>query len=154
MVVPHVRVGDLLVQHGYVSRENVEEAAELQREHHGKKLCSLLIEMGYLSERDLIHLVANHLRLPYLDLDGLDLDVEVIKYIPPEFAKEHQLVPVDRMGGMLSLAVVYPLKQEVVQELENMTRLAIKQVVCPKSDVDRVIRSYYELTLPGLRGRF
>ncbi len=144
------RVGDLLVEYGYVTREKVEEAARRQQETR-EKLCTALISMGYLTERDLVHFVANHLRVPHLDLDGYELDVEVIKYIPPEFAKRHQVVPIDRMGGMLSVAVVYPLSPEALRELENMTRLAIKQVVCPKGEVERVIRSYYEMTLPGLR---
>ncbi|MCU0611787.1 MAG: hypothetical protein MUE60_08375 [Candidatus Eisenbacteria bacterium] len=145
------RVGDLLVENGYVARERVEEAARQQATNR-EKLCTILIGMGYLTERDLVHFVANHLRVPHMDLDGYDLDIEVIKYIPPEFAKRHQVVPIDRMGGMLSVAVVYPLSADAVRELENMTRLAIKQVVCPKGEVDRVIRSYYEMTLPGLRG--
>jgi type IV pilus assembly protein PilB len=147
------RVGDLLVEHGYVTRERVEEAAR-QQVHRNERLCTILIEMGDLTERDLVHLVANHLRVPHMDLDGYELDIEVIKYIPPEFAKRHQVVPVDRMGGMLSVAVVYPLSTEAVRELENMTRLAIKQVVCPKGEIERVIRSYYEMTLPGLRSDF
>jgi type IV pilus assembly protein PilB len=150
MVYNKRRVGDLLVENGYVTREQVEECVAEQTKSKSK-LCTALIEMGYLSERDLVHFVANHLRVPYMDLDGYELDIEVIKYIPPEYAKKHQLVPVDRMGGMLSVAVVYPLHDDVVQELENMTRLTIKQVVCPKGEIDRVIRNYYELTLPGLR---
>lgn len=147
------RVGDLLVEHGYVTRERVEEAAR-QQAGTQQKLCTILIEMGFLTERDLVHFVANHLRVPHMDLDGYDLDIEVIKYIPPEFAKRHQVVPIDRMGGMLSVAVVFPMAAEVVRELENMTRLAIKQVVCPKGEVDRVVRNYYEMTLPGLRSGF
>ncbi len=144
------RVGDLLVEHGYVSRDEVEEAAEFQQQQGGK-LCTILIEKGFLTEEDLVHLVATHLQVPHIDLDGYDLDIEVIKYIPPEYAKNHQFVPIDRMGGMLSVAVVYPLPAEVIGELENMTRLTIKQVVCPKGEVERVIRAYYDMTLPGLR---
>lgn len=145
------RVGDLLVEHGYVTRERIEEAAR-QQAHTREKLCTILIGMGYLTERDLVHFVANHLRVPHMDLDGYELDIEVIKYIPPEFAKTHQVVPVDRMGGMLTVAVVYPLSPDTLRQLENMTRLAIKQVVCPKGEIERVIRNYYEMTLPGLRG--
>jgi hypothetical protein len=151
MAERQMRVGDYLVEYGYVTREEVEEAAEDQRQHGGK-LCSILIEKGCLAERDLVHFVANHLRVPHMELDGYDLDIEVIKYIPPEYAKSHQFVPIDRMGGMLSVAVVYPLSSEIVSELENMTHLTIKQVVCPKGEVERVIRAYYEMTLPGLRG--
>jgi len=147
------RVGDLLVEQGYVTRERVEEAAR-QQVHSREKLCTILVGMGYLTERDLVHFVANHLRVPHMDLDGYELDIEVIKYIPPGFAKRHQVVPIDRMGGMLSVAVVYPLSAEAVRELENMTRLTIKQVVCPKGEVERVIRNYYEMTLPGLRSDF
>lgn len=147
------RVGDLLVEHGYVSREKVEEAAREQSRTR-EKLCTILINKGYLTERDLVHFVANHLKVPHMELDGYDLDIEVIKYVPPEFAKQHQVVPVDRMGGMLTVAVVYPLSQETVRELENMTRLTIKQVVCPKAEVERVIRTYYDMTLPALRGGF
>lgn len=151
MAERRMRVGDYLVEYGYVTREEVEEAADHQKQHGGK-LCSILIEKGCLAERDLVHFVANHLKVPHMELDGYDLDIEVIKYIPPEYAKSHQFVPIDRMGGMLSVAVVYPLSSEIVSDLENMTHLTIKQVVCPKAEVERVIRAYYDMTLPGLRG--
>jgi type IV pilus assembly protein PilB len=142
------RSGELLVEEGIVSPEEVEHALKVQIERGGR-LCSVLIELGYLDERELVSFLSRKFKMPHLDLSDLDLDVEVIKYVSPEFAKENQVVPVDRVGGMLTVAVVYPLDTVDLRHIEDVSRLSVKQIAATRSDVLKVIRAYYEMTLPG-----
>ena len=131
-----------------VSAREVQHALTVQTERGGR-LCSILIDLGYLDERDLVSFLSSKFGMPHLDLSDLDLDVEVIKYVSPEFAKENQVVPVDRVGGMLTVAVVYPLDTVGVRHIEDLSRLSVKQIAATRSDVMKVIRAYYEMTLPG-----
>ena len=142
------RSGELLVEDGLVTSDEVEHALQVQTEKKDK-LCTILIDLGYLSEMGLVSFLARRFALPHLDLGDLDLDVEVMKYVSPEFAREYQVVPVDRVGGMLTIAVVYPLNTKLLRELENVSRLSVRQIAATRSDVSKVIRSYYEMTLPG-----
>lgn len=142
------RSGELLIEDGFVTRDEVEHALRIQKEKGGR-LCSVLMDLGHLAEKDLVSFLAKRFSLPHLDLCDLDLDVEVVKYVSPEFAKENQIVPVDRVGGMLTIAVVYPLTTSQLRELEDVSRLSVKQLAATRSDVMKVIRAYYEMTLPG-----
>ena len=142
------RSGELLVEEGIVSSEEVEHALKVQTER-GDRLCSVLIDLGYLDEHELVSFLSRKFGMPHLDLSDLDLDVEVIKYVSPEFAKENQVVPVDRVGGMLTVAVVYPLNTAGLRHIEDVSRLSVKQIAATRSDVLKVIRAYYEMTLPG-----
>ncbi len=142
------RCGELLVEDELVTADELEHALRVQDERR-ERLCSVLIDLGHLDEKDLVSFVARTFRLPHLDLTDLDLDVEVMKYVSPEFAKENQAVPIDRVGGMLTVAVVYPLDTKGLRNLENVSRLSVKQIAATRSDVLRVIKRYYEMTLPG-----
>jgi type IV pilus assembly protein PilB len=142
------RSGELLVEDGLVTADEVEHALRVQEEK-GDKLCTILMDLGHLDEKDLVSFLARRFSLPHLDLGDLDLDVEVVKYVSPEFAKQNQIVPIDRVGGMLTVAVVYPLSVSQLRELENLSRLSVKQLAASKSDVMKIVRRYYDMTLPG-----
>jgi type IV pilus assembly protein PilB len=142
------RSGELLVEDGLATPDEVEHALKIQGERGGR-LCTILMDLGHLDESDLVSFLAKRFALPHLDLGDLDLDVEVVKYVSPEFAKENQIVPVDRVGGMLTIAVVYPLSTSQLRELEEVSRLSVKQIAATRTDVMKVIRAYYDMTLPG-----
>lgn len=141
-MVERKRIGELLVWDGLVTQEQVEEALEVQKEKGGK-IVAILINLGHLEEDEFLQFLVQRSGVPNIDIANYEIGEEIINLVPADLARKHELLPIDKLGRLLTVAMVCPLDQATLDELSERTSLKIKPVLCSASDVREGIERYY-----------
>lgn len=136
------RIGEELVDAGLVTKAQVEEALQLQKERGGKTVENL-VALGYLTVEQFVRFQKSRPGMPSLDLSNYALPRDIVALVPRSFAVENQLIPIDKMGRTLTVGMSFPLDQPAIEALEEMTGLRVRPVLCSVEDVHAAIQRYY-----------
>jgi HD-like signal output (HDOD) protein len=136
------KIGELLVEGGWVTAEELEEALAIQREK-GDRIGNLLIDLGYLTEESFLDFLNTLSYTAAVDLSACEIEQELIDLVPEELARRLELVPVGKIGKVLTVGMVYPLDEKGKQELEHATGLKIRAVICSRTAVLHGLDRYY-----------
>src|SRR3972149_3275809 len=101
------RLGDLLVNEGLITQENLQRALSDQRGSN-EKLGSILVRLGLIQEDQLIGFLSRQYGIPSITLSQLDIDPEAVKLVPAPIARKYEGLPVKRTGNALTLAMADP----------------------------------------------
>ena len=137
------KLGDILKEAGLIDDFQLQSALSQQR-NWGGKLGAILLELEFVREEDLARVMAEILRIPYVNLFEPEIAESVIRMIKAEIAKKYQVVPVKKEGGALFLAMFDPLDLEAIDEIRFITGLNIKPTLAMKSEIKDAIRKYYD----------
>lgn len=135
------RLGEILVDEGYITQEQLETALSLQKEG-GELLGRILIEQGYLTERALARAMANQLGLPFLSTENYQLSKEVVGLIPNEICFKYELIPLDRFGKTLTILMAGMVTVEVVETIQQLTGCDVFIYIGTSSDVQQALREW------------
>lgn len=134
----------VLRQHGLVGAAAVEEASLVQQDIP-KKTWDLLIDLGHVSSEDFHATMAKQKGIASIDLPNYHIPADVVEIIPGELAHRGVLMPVDKLGKLLTLAMACPLDVEVVAEVEAHTGLKVKPMLSTIDALKRTISTHYPL---------
>lgn len=137
------QLGELLVDCKLITRENLEEGLRVQREKGGL-LGQILVALGYTSEEAIAQSLTAQYGFPYLPLESYEIDAEVAKIVPIHVAKQYNLVAVDRVGGILTVAMSNPLNSEAIEDVEMITHFKVQVFVTTVTDVNNAIKRSYK----------
>ncbi len=144
------KLGDLLVQAGVLTRDQIEEALERQRSTPDRpKLGEVILQMGLTTEESILEVLSQALHLPSLDLDSSPPTAEATRHVPLVDAQNHSIVPVrlETAGHRrrLVLAMSDPTNVQVIDDLQFRTGMVVRPVITTASQVRRAIRQAYRL---------
>ena len=101
------RLGDLLVQSGKLTPQQLQQGLAAQKEKGGR-LGSNLVRLGFLSEKELVEFLSQHFGVPAIDLNRVEIDESVVKIIPADVARKYTILPVTKVGAKLTIAMIDP----------------------------------------------
>lgn len=143
-------MGELMVREGLISPADLERALQEQR-HHGGRLGYHLIRLGLMNVQRLSQFLRDSMGLIPYDLVSWIKDPSVTDLIPANLAQFYQVVPVEREGNTLTVAIADLDNPRIVPALEEFTGLSIDPVVCPRETVVRALEHFYGITKdPGV----
>ncbi len=137
-----MKIGELLVEDNRISQEELQNALEVQKNEPGK-LGSVLIRLGHVTEEDIAQALSKQFGYPSINLSKFDIDEKVLELIKPEIARKHIVMPVHRIGSMLTLAMADPSNLFVQEEIRFSTNLRIQAVIAPETSIIESIDKYY-----------
>ncbi|MFC1594474.1 hypothetical protein ACFL38_04020 [Candidatus Omnitrophota bacterium] len=137
------QLGELLIEGGVISAKQLKEALELQKQKGGL-IGEVLVSLEYANEEDILQALTCQYGFPFLPLASYDINQEVIKAIPEHIAREHCLIPIDRIGKSLTIAMSNPLNLKVIEEIESSTGCTIQTFVSTSTDIKASIDRYYK----------
>jgi type IV pilus assembly protein PilB len=136
------KLGDLLVQRGYLTEDSLRAALEQQRKgQQGKLLGELLIELAACSEDQVAECIADSYGVPYAKLELRLCDQKTADLLPREFIENNLVMPLFAIRGVLTLAVSEPSNLFLIEEAEKLTNLRVETVVATAKDIRRMITS-------------
>jgi type IV pilus assembly protein PilB len=149
------KIGDILIEKGLVSREQLAEALKKQRAS-GHKVGQILVENGLITEDQLIETISERLEIPKISLESIVIDPLVVGLIPVEVARRYCLIPAFRIGNVLTVAMADPLNIIAIEELKYLTKCDIKRVITSHSKINAAIDQYYSVadSLSGVIGTY
>lgn len=133
---------DLVVSNGIIDQQ---QADELRDEHTrtGKQVRTLLIDMGYVSEDELLGMMAAYQGCEVVDLGLMSLDTDVIQSIPGNVARMYSVVPVQATAGTITLATSDLVEPHVMDELMFVLTKDVQFVLAREEEVRTRVTEYY-----------
>ena len=137
------QLGELLMERGILSQKQLENALEHQREKGGL-IGELLVELGFVKEEDIAQALTAQYGFPYLPLSNYEINPEIISIIPVRVAKQYLLVPIDKIGNILTLAMSNPLNIQAIEDVELLSGCSVQTFVSTSSDIKKTIEKYFQ----------
>ena len=139
------RLGELLVRNNLITKEQLTKALEEQKEAGGQaRLGSILIKNDLISEPDLTSFLSKQYGVPSINLTEFEVDSAVIKTIPVEIAQKYQIIPVNRAGSTLIIAMSDPSNIFAIDDIKFMTGYNVEVVVASEIAIKTSIDKYYD----------
>lgn len=135
-------IGRVLIDEGLIEPGQLQEALELQQTRGGKTV-ELLIDLGYLDVDTVSSFLASRPGVASIELEHYTVPRDLCTLIPRDFAIEHEVFPVDRMGNRFTVAMAFPIDVRAIRRLAEMTQLNVSAVLCHAEDIRRAIQHYY-----------
>jgi type IV pilus assembly protein PilB len=141
---PRDRIGDFLLREGLVTDEQLRSAARDAKEH-GNRLGYSLIKLNIIAEPELTKALARQYRVPAVDLDRVQVDPRIVKLFPPDLAFKHYVLPIRRIGRMLTVAMADPTDAGAIDSLKFVTRCDIEPVIVGEMTLKRHLDQFYQI---------
>ena len=113
MATKRKRLGELLIDSGLISQEQLAEALEIQKQS-GEKLGNIIVNQNYVSEPQIMEVLEFQLGIPFVDLNNTKIPSEAQRIIPYNLIRRHNVVPVKIEMNMLYVAMDDPLDRKSV----------------------------------------
>ncbi len=137
------RIGEVLLERGVINHKQLEQALAHQKTHGGL-MGQLLIELGFVTEEEIALALTAQYGFPYLPLENYEIDENLTSLIPEEMARQYCLIPVDRIGNALTLAMADPSNIQAIEDVELRTKCVIQAFVSTPTDVKKAIAKHYK----------
>ncbi|HJU82902.1 MAG TPA: type IV-A pilus assembly ATPase PilB [Holophagaceae bacterium] len=137
------KLGEMLVKAGLISEGQLDEAIKIQR-REGGKLGSIVVRHGFCSDQDIVSFLGMQYGVPAADLDQWpSIESGVIALIPAELAQRHKVLPLQRTGNVLTLAMSDPTDIFAMDDVRFHTGYNVDPVVSSELGLQRAIERYY-----------
>lgn len=143
MAVGGVRLGDMLVKATLITKEQLQKALQ-QQETNGGRIGTNLVKLGFISEDDITSFLSRQYGVPSINLSHFDIDSAVIKLIPSEIAQKHQIIPINRTGSVLTVAMADPSNIFAIDDIKFMTGFKVEPVVAAETSIKNAINKHYD----------
>ena len=140
-----VKLGEMLLKAGLVTQAQLQEALEAQKKNGGR-LGLNLVKLGIVREDDITQLLSEQYGVPFINLRHFEIDQAVIKLIPCEVAQKYLVIPVNRTGATLTIAMADPTNVFAMDDIKFMTGYNVEPVVASEVALREAIDQYYGST--------
>src|SRR5450755_2205571 len=137
-----VRLGEILVKESLITQEQLQKALDFQRANGGK-LGSCLTKMGYITDDDITGVLSRQYGVPSINLRFYEIDPIIIKLIPQDTAQRYQVIPLSRVGSVLTIAMTDPTNVFAMDDIKFMTGFNVEPVVASESAIGDAISRFY-----------
>ena len=138
------KIGDLLVEKGYINTEQLESALQ-EQSSGGKRLGEILVEKELITEEELITTISERLGIPKVSLNSMVVHPHVIQRVNVELARRYTLIPIFYIGNTLTLAMADPLNIIAIEQVKYQTGCEIKRAIATGSEIKTAIEKYYSV---------
>ena len=135
-------MGELLTKRNYITPDQLKKALDEQK-LKGGRLESNLVRLGYVKEDELLSFLSAQYRVPSVKISKMEINPTVVKLIPSSISKKYFIMPVNRVGSKLTLAMADPSNIVVIDEIKFMTGFNVEPVVASETEIIDAIKKYY-----------
>lgn len=139
-----MKLGEILLEQGLISEDMLAQALEEQQKD-GKRIGSTLMKLGFVKEEELLKALSKHFGIESVDLREHELDESLLKLIPSEIAGKYLVVPVNRFGHTITLAMINPGDVAAVEDIQFATGFEVVPVVASEDAILEIVREHYDV---------
>jgi len=137
------RLGELLVRNGLITDDQLAKALG-EQQSTGGRLGSSLVKLGFISEDELSAFLSKQYGVPSVNLNEFEVDPAVVATVPADVAQKYQIVPINRAGSTLIVAMSDPSNIFAIDDLKFMTGYNVEVVVASEAAIKVCIDKYYD----------
>lgn len=135
-------IGQMLVDEGKLTSDELREALNLQRQKD-KKLEEVLVELNYIDEDELIDFLSEKLYICKVDLTETSIESKAARSISKEIAEKYRAFPFKEEHGSIFVAMSDPTNLMAIDDIRFITQRNVQIYLAKHSDIDRAINKYY-----------
>ncbi|MDI6800938.1 MAG: type IV-A pilus assembly ATPase PilB [Thermodesulfovibrionales bacterium] len=135
-------LGQLLLKARLITENQLNEAIRIQKED-GTRLGSALLKLRYINEDSLITFLSRQYNTPAINIADHKIDTSLLRLIPYELAKKHQLIPISKEGASLRVAITDPSNSFAIDDVRFLTGMKVSVYVASESSIKEAIETNY-----------
>ncbi|MGC8723831.1 MAG: type IV-A pilus assembly ATPase PilB [Acidobacteriota bacterium] len=139
------RLGEMLIKAGLITQKQLQEALQLQKTNGGK-LGYNLVRLGFAKEEDITSLLSEQYGVPAIHLEHFEIDESILKHIPSDVAQKYLVIPIERTGATLTVAMADPSNVFALDDIRFITGYQVEPVVAAEASIREAIARYYGST--------
>ncbi|MEF9961474.1 MAG: ATPase, T2SS/T4P/T4SS family [Erysipelotrichaceae bacterium] len=136
-------IGELLKLEGCITQEQLDQGLVEQKKHKDKRLGQILIDLGFISEEQMLEALAQRLHTEIVDLSTFPIDVKAISIIPLELARKYNMIGVEIKNGRLVVVSNDPLNFYAIEDIRLIAGMPIDVCLANKESIVSTIEYYY-----------
>ncbi len=137
-----VKLGELLIKAKLISPDQLQQALKQQKDS-GIKLGESLIRLGFVSEDDITETLSSQFGVPSINLTHFEIDPNVLKLVPADVARKYNILPVNKTGATLTIAMADPTNVFAMDDIKFMTGYNVEPVVASELALQQAIDRNY-----------
>lgn len=143
MKMKNVPIGEVLKENHYINEEQLQKALEVQKRDRSKRLGQILIELGFVTEKQVIEALAERLNLPIINIATYPVEIEAVGKIPKNVALKYNMIGVKIAGTVLSVAMSDPLNFYAIEDVRQITGMNLDICLADNTSIQDTINYYY-----------
>ena len=136
------QLGELLIERKVIQPEHLQKALDYQKVNGGL-IGEILVQLGFAKEEDIAQVLTAQYGFPYLPLANYDIDMETVKVVPEHVARQYCLIPIDKIGNNLTVAMSNPLNTQAIEDVEMISQCVVQAFVSTTTDIRKAIERCY-----------
>lgn len=137
------RLGQMLVAAKLITEDQLKKALAAQQKDGGR-LGTNLVKLGFIDEERLIYFLSKQYGIPSVNLQDLEIDSSLCKLIPSDVVQKYQIMPINRTGATITIAMVDPSNVFALDDVKFMTGYNVEPVVASEAAIKAAINKYYD----------
>lgn len=140
----NVRLGDVLIEYGYITETQLNEALNIQKGDRSKRIGEILQEEGFVTEKQVIKALAARLNLNIVeDVETVRIDTATAALVPQTIAEKYKIIPININEGIITVVTNDPLNFYAQEDVRQLTGHDIKVILATEKDVEYLIGKCY-----------
>ncbi|MGC8862148.1 MAG: GspE/PulE family protein [Armatimonadota bacterium] len=140
--LPRTRLGDILVTAGVLTEKQLEWALDQQKSNY-KRLGEILLDEGLVSDDDVAEARALQMEMPFVDLEDLTIPEPVMSLVPETIARTYNVVPVAATGDRLAIATTNPMDVEAIDAVQRISKRRVEPLLASQSKLQKTLDRVY-----------
>ncbi len=140
-------IGQMLVMEGLISKLELVDGLCVQNGQRGR-LVEILVNLGHLDRSEFENFLAHQPGIPSVNPRRYDIKRQTLKLVPEAFARAHELIPMEQLAPVLTVAMLCPLNLRSIEETRKLTGMEVRPLLCTHDDLGDAFQKFYaELNL-------
>ncbi len=137
------KIGELLLKERVITPDQLKKAIEEQK-IHGGRLGSTMVNLGFIKEYELVNFLSKQYGVPAINLREFEVDPKVTKLVPYEVCEKYTLIPINRAGSTLVVAIADPSNIFAIDDVKFLTGYNIEVVVASEASIKETIEREFK----------
>ena len=139
----NIPIGEVLKEYGYINDEQLNVALEAQKSNRSKRLGQHLIDLGFVSEYQMLEALSDKLAEPLIELSEIKVDINAVQKIPRAMADKYNIIAIDLTDQQLTIVTSDPLNFYGIEDVRLVTGMNLNVCLATKAEVSKAIDRYY-----------
>ena len=139
----NIPIGEVLKEYGYINDDQLQAALAAQKQDRSKRLGQHLIDLGFISEKQMLKALSDKLNEPVVDLNATNIEIDAVSKIPKALAIKYDLIAVSENNGRLTVVTSDPLNFYGIEDVRLVTGMNIAVCLSEKAEIAKAIDYYY-----------
>lgn len=141
-----LRLGDILLEYGYITEKQLKKAIEIQQDNKSRRLGEILMDENVITEEQLLKALSKRLDMDIINFNNFPVDIEAVELIPRALCLKYKIIAISKNDYEVTVAVNDPLDFYSIEDVKSIINHQCNVVIAKKSDiVETIQRKYSEI---------